>query len=201
MRGLRGGLWVILVVLAGCAGGTGQPPSVQLTPGFAAPGSPYRAVLERYTRHVELYRGLDTVAKGWATWRAPALRRAEAEASIRAYGLQGDAAEAMLREEERAGRRVREFHLSLYTPDADWNDLASSDTLWRPFLELPDGERLEPVRVISLDKSGKSQVEYPYVSPWTREYSLFFPLLTADEVHEHLDLFLAGPLGTMRFRF
>lgn len=200
MRGRRRWLGVVLVLLCGCAGGV-LPEDVQLTPGFATPGTPYGQALRRFTRYAELYQGLDTVAKGWATWRTPELRRQEAEASIRAYDLRGGVAGSLLREQERAGRRGREFHLSLYTPEKDWNDLESPNTLWKPYLELAGGERLQPVRVIYLPKSGKSSIEYPYVNRWTREYSLLFPLLDGAESPEHLSLVLAGPLGTIRFEF
>ena len=111
-------LWIWLAVLISSSWpGCGRlPPEVQLTGGFADPESEYGRTLARYTRNVELYDGLDTVAKGWATWRTPALRLAAAEASIHAYGLKGRAAEDLRKEADAAGRRAREFHLALYTP-------------------------------------------------------------------------------------
>lgn len=184
--------------VSGCAH---LPEEVQTTEGFASPRTAYGKALARYTRKAELYEGLDTVAKAWSTWRSSQLRQALAETTIQAFQLSGEAAETVRRDEERAGRRVREFHLALYTPKTDWNDLESADTLWRTFLELPGNDRLEPVRIIHLTKTDKSAVEYPYVSPWTREYALFFPLLTETERHENMTLVLTGPLGTMRFAF
>jgi hypothetical protein len=148
-----------------------------------------------------LYDAFDTVAKAWTTWRAPPLRRALAAATIRAYGLDSERAETLRKEMARAARGVREFHLALYTPKSDWNDLESVDTLWKAFVVLPDGDRLEPVRVVHLPKTDKSAVAYPYVTLWTREYALFFPLLEGEEIYEHLDLEITGPLGSMRFSF
>jgi hypothetical protein len=185
-------------------GGTGcgrWPPEVQLTPGFAGPESEYGRALARFTRHVELYEGFDTVAKGWATWRTAELRRAAAEASIRAYGLKGAAAEDLLEESATAARRAREFHLALYMPSKGLNDLESPNSLWRLSVELPDGSRLAPVQVVYLRKNEKTEVEYPYVSPWTREYSVTFPLPEGDETFGHLALVILGPPGKMRFEF
>ncbi len=190
--------WLAAVLLAGCAA---VPKNVFLTQEFAGPSTPYGRALERYTRSAELYQGLDTVAKAWATWRSPELRKALVETSAAYYRLTPEEAERMRAEQERAARRVREFHLALYTPAPDWNDLESPDTLWRAVLVLPGGTRLEPVRVVHLPKTDKSAVEYPYVTPWTREYSLFFPLMEREEQYAHLTLILSGPLGEMRFAF
>jgi hypothetical protein len=194
--------WAVILVLStglgGCAGVTDE---VQLAERFSSADTAYGALLPTYTRRAELYDKLDTVAKAWVTWRTPELRQALAESSIRAYRLEGPAAQALRLEQEKEARRAREFHLSLYTPTKGWNDLESAGTLWRAYLELPDGGRLEPIQVKFLPKSDKAPVEYPYVTRWTREYSLIFPLLGGGETPEHLALVLAGPLGTMRFEY
>lgn len=192
---------LVAAALLAAAGCTAGPEDIRVTRGFASAATPYGALLPRHTRSSELYDALDTVAKGWATWKSPQLRAALAEATIAAFRLEGDAARALRLEEERAGRRVREFHLALYTPKADWNDLESAHTLWKVYLILPGGERWEPVRVIYLPKSDKSAVEYPYVTRWTREYALLFPVLDAGRTDLPPTLELAGPLGTLRFAF
>jgi hypothetical protein len=191
----------VLLLAAGLGGCATLPEEVHLSDRFASADTAYGALLPEFTRKAELYDKFDTVAKAWATWRSPELRRALVETTILAYRLEGATAETLRLEQDRAARRIREFHLALYTPRKDWNDLESSDTLWRAYLYLPDGDRLEPVQVIYLPKSDKSAVEYPYVSRWTREYSLFFPLLGEAETREHLTLVLSGPLGTMRFAY
>lgn len=191
-------LTAALLAGAGCASG---PHDLRVTRGFASPATPYGALLPRHTRSAELYDALDTVAKGWATWKSPQLRAALAETSIAAYRLEADAARTLRLEEERAGRRVREFHLALYTPKKSWNDLETPDTLWRVYLTLPGGEHVEPVRVIYLPKSDKSAVEYPYVTRWTREYALLFPILDGTPADLPPTLVLTGPLGTLRFAY
>jgi len=194
--------WAAVPLLAAGLGGCASvADEVQLTQRFASPATSYGRALPTYTRHAELYDKLDTVAKAWVTWRTPELRQALLDTTIQAYRLAGAEAETLRLEQERAARRVREFHLSLYTPSKGWNDLESTDTLWRAYLESPSGERVEPVQVIFLPKSDKSAVEYPYVTRWTREYSLFFPRLGESEASEHVTLTLAGPLGTMRFEY
>ncbi|RMG85784.1 MAG: hypothetical protein D6708_15170 [Candidatus Dadabacteria bacterium] len=140
------------------------------------------------------------MAKAWATWRSPELRAALVETSVSRYHLSPADAERMRDEELRAARLAWEFHLALYTPSPDANDLERPDTLWRAVLELPDGSRLEPVQVIALPKTEKSRVEYPYVTPWTREYSLIFPK-TGGGADGAPVLWLTGPYGTMRFDF
>jgi hypothetical protein len=185
--------------LMGCAP---LPAEVQLTEGFAAPDNPYGRALRQHTRAVELYEGFDTIAKVWATWRTPDLREALVKASARAYRMAKEGEEALRKDEEEAARRGREFHLAVYTPKKQWNDLESPGTLWRLVLELPDGSRSEPLKVRYLVKTDKSAVEYPYVTLWTREYSVLFPLLDEEAVPRGKGtLVMTGPLGTARLEF
>ena len=192
----------VAVLAAGVLAGCGVAPSaVDLTSGYASDATPYGKLLPRYTREVQLYDGFDTVAKGFATWRAPELRRGAVAASAERYQLD-EAASARLRDQqEQEARSAREFHLALYTPHKHWNDLEAPGTLWRAYLELPDRGRLEPLEVEFLRKTDKSRVEYPYVTPWTREYRLRFPLLEGEEPYRHLTLVLTGALGTLRFAY
>ncbi len=193
--------WLLVAVLflgTGCATVT-EP--VQFTGGFAAPDTPYGRALARYTRKVELYDGFATVAKGWATWRSPAFREAMVAAVADAYGYDAATTARQLARERDAARRVREFHLALYTPQKDWNDLESPNTLWRAYVELPGGARLASLEITKVAKSERQPVAYPYVTPWTREYLLRFPLLAGEETAEHLALVLTGPLGRLRFEF
>ncbi|MBI5442170.1 MAG: hypothetical protein HY900_13285 [Deltaproteobacteria bacterium] len=199
-RGLLRGAAVLLaaVLAAGCGA---FPENVFLAEGFASPGTPYGEALLRNTRQAELYEGFDTVAKLWGTWKNDEVRSALTESSVRAYRLEGAEAEALREEQRAAAANAREFHLSLYSPKKQWNDLDSPTTLWRLYLELPDGRRFTPVQVVYLPKSDKNPVEYPYVSRWTREYSVLFPLLGERETQAHLTLLLTGPLGNMKLKF
>lgn len=198
---MRRRLCACLLAAAAAFSGCGLklPASVQLAPAFSAPGTPYGDALERRTRRAELYQGFDTVAKGWATWKTGEVRSALAEASVDAYHLEGAAAEGM-REEARLGAAGPwEFHLAVYMPRKQWNDLESPDSLWRVHVELPGGGRLEPLEVKALAKTDKNPVQYPYVTPWTREYALTFPV--PQGATDAARLVVAGPLGTMTFAF
>jgi len=194
-------VWVAAVtagLISGCGGGV---PTVEHTSGYATAGTEYGQLLPRYTRKAELYEGFDTVAKGIATWRAPELQRAAVATSVKRYQLDAAAAAQLWETQELQEHTAREFHLALYMPEKQLNDLEAAGTLWRTYLELPDGSRLEPLDVTVVRKTDKSSVEYPYVTPWTREYLLRFPLLAESEPPPHLTLVLAGPLGTLRFAY
>ncbi|NTU59581.1 MAG: hypothetical protein HGA98_00815 [Deltaproteobacteria bacterium] len=182
------------------AGGCGFSKDLYSTPGFSTPGTSYGEALAAHTRKAELYEGFDTVAKGWVTWQGPELRRALVEANIRAYGLEGAAAEAKRRDEERAGIETLEFHLALYTPKKQWNDLEAGDSLWRLRVDLGDGREVAPSKVTVVPKTDKSPVQYPYVTPWTREYAVVFPKPEGAGTERPV-LVLAGPLGRMKFAF
>lgn len=185
-------------LVSGCGGAL---PAVELTRGYATAGTEYGQLLPRYTREAQLYEGFDTVAKGFATWRAPELLRAAATTSAARFQLDEAAAERLREENALASRTAQEFHLAFYTPRAQLNDLETTATLWQAYLELPGGSRLKPLDVEFLRKSDKSSVEYPYVTPWTREYRLRFPLVQGEVARQPFTLVLTGPLGTMRFAF
>lgn len=192
------GRWIAGLMVAGALG-LGCS-SVRFAPEFAS-SAPYGRELAKHTRAVELYQGFDTVAKGWATWRSPALRAATAEARAGSYGLAEAAAAELRKEEVREGQGGREFHLALYAPKTDWSDLEGPRSLWRAFVELPGGERLEALAVTRLTKSDRAAVAYPYVTRWTKEFTLTFPLLDPREASVPPILVLAGPLGELRFSY
>ncbi len=198
LRARLGTVLAALVVLAACAPARR---GVFLTRDFADPATAYGRALREHTRSAELYSGFDTVAKAWATWRSPALREALVATTAARYRLGPGEAERMRAEELRAARLAWEFHVAIYTPSPDTNDLEKPDTLWRAVLELPDGSRGEPVQVVALPKNDKSRVEYPYVSPWTREYTLIFPKTVEPGPDARPVLWLTGPYGTLRFDF
>ncbi len=185
--GWRGIPMLLLTALGvGCAA-QGQHAEFQAATPVAARGSAYGDLLADHTRKVELFEGLDLMALGWATWETADLRRALAAER----GADEVAAEPPDDGELR-------FHVALYTRDRKWNELDAAGSFWLPYLEGPEGQRVAPLRVTSRRKTGKAEVEFPYVTAWTREYELVFPGGFAPEPPT---LVLNGPLGSLRFRF
>lgn len=198
IRSVRTALLLLGTFTGGCAS---LPGNVFFTEPFASSRTPYGEALLRNTREAELYQGFDTVAKVWVSWKNEEVRRALAKTSVDAYKLKGEEAESLRNEEEKGSGHVREFHVALYTPSKQWNDLDSPSTLWRVYLKLPDGSRFTPVQIVRLPKSDKNPVEYPYVTRWTREYTILFPLLEEQDRQTHPSLLFTGPLGTMKLEF
>lgn len=167
--------------------------SIHTAKPFASSGSSYGKSLEKSTRRAELYEGVGTVAKCWATWKSLKFREALVAARNKAYGSNDGRDSA----EPESGEI--DFHLALYSPEKEMVDLASENSIWRVTLELPDGQTIAPIQIQDVPKNVSNSIEYPYVTPWTREYSLKF---NQDRVEpDYLVLILAGPLGTMRFDY
>jgi hypothetical protein len=123
-----------------------------------------------------------------------------AEASRRAFGTGQAFVEFDGATQEVAGGGW-EFHLALYTPKRQWNDLESEESLWKARLAGAGGADVSPLRVEMLEKTDKSPVQYPYVTKWTREYRLVFPAPEGGSGARPPTLVLAGPLGQLRFEF
>lgn len=144
--------------------------------GFRLTDRTYRQYLERYTRHQNLYQGLQRRLIWAATFEAPRFRaiRSEAYASIRR--MTDAELQALLVEERRASEDFLDFFVGFFTEQFAWNDLDEEDSIWRVDL-LVDGARvLRPIsirRVVNPDPNIRAL--YPYLGAFSRAYRIRFP--------------------------
>jgi len=184
------GVFVVGAFFCSCGDYAG---SIRSASSFASPGSSYGKALEKATRKAELYNGVGTVAKGWATWKNSEFNSASKAAKKKAYGSE----DGRFVDGQNSGAIT--FHLALYTPDKGWNDLDSAGSLWTAKVELPGGKTLSPKQIVEISKKASSSIEFPYVTPWTKEYELLFPYQGEEPLS--VALTLAGPLGVMEFDY
>lgn len=163
----------------------------------------YREALDRWTRSGEVPDRADAALSVTATLKSAEFRERYAAEYAAAYGLsEAEFADALAAQRAEASREVA-FHLLAYTSDRKANDLDRAGSVWRVYLELPDGRRLDPEAVARVDrKSRLLEGFYPYGDPWSRAYAVRFRAADLPEgARERPRLVLTGVLGTLALQW
>lgn len=154
--------------LAGC----GAAPSWDVGAGES---DSFEATRDTWTRQAEDYDGFDGRLFAHATWYSPrfaaalAAKVADAEGSTAAE--RSDAIDAAVT----AARGELRFFVALSTRDPYWNDLARNEPTLNVRLRAGD-VWLDPIRVERLDsdRMADRSVIFPYATPLTEGYDVFF---------------------------
>lgn len=154
----------------------------------------YRAVIDPRVAEGTAYDGPATAFFAKAlplNWR---VRQAMAEREAEAFALSPEQAHQRLGDQAAAYEKYNEVLLSLYVPEADWNDLAGRDATWKVYLDL-GGQRLQPVDIRRIrHRTAINQALYPFWGPWSKLYRLRFPRAGQAEGAQG-SLLVAGPIG------
>jgi hypothetical protein len=189
-------------LLIGCAT---TPIVVSLgEPTRPATANDYISILKRWSRHGNLRYDFDAALDVDATLRSPEFRDAYAAKYIQLY-LIGEENRAHTRGEIMAdGADSYEFHVETATHDYALNDLTSAKTVWRVTLVDDQGHEVQPTRVTGQkERRALDESFYPYVSTFSRGWTLRFPRTRADGTPlvgsdtKALTLRFAGPQGSV----
>ena len=91
--------------------------------------------------------------------------------------------------------------LSVYTNNADSNNLDKSSSVWNIFLDV-NGKRLLPSSIVRSHENRADMVDkFPYLNVWTTNYYVTFPNPTSDSTSGRADLTVAGTLGAIHLSF
>lgn len=144
--------------------------------GFRLTDHEYRQSLAHYTRHQNLYQGLQRRLIWAATLEAPRFReiRSQAYASIRRM-TQAEL-EALLAEEMRTGETFLDFFVGFFTEQLAWNDLEAENSIWRVDLLIDGASVLRPIEIVRIaDPDPNVRALYPYLGAFSRAYRIRFP--------------------------
>ena len=160
--------------------------------------------LKKWTRHAHLRSDFDEALDVDATLRSPEFRDAYAAKYIELFKI-GPENQAHTRGELLSdGADTYEFHVETATHDYALNDLTSAKTVWRLTLVDDEGHEVQPTRVTPVKERRKLDEEfYPYVSIFSRGWTVRFPRTRADGTPlvgsdtKALTLRFAGPQGSV----
>jgi len=142
-------------------------------------GSPYRQVLNRWTRQVRIYvGGFDLELIAAVTFKSLSFREAYTAEYARTYRLSPAEKEKMLKDQQEAAGLYHEFFISAYIPDRRWNDFHEKDTIWKIFLSENSGTKIKPIETRRIKNVDAAITHFfPFVSPWDVVYRIKFPVV------------------------
>jgi len=98
------------------------------------------------------------------------------------------------------GTQSSDFFVSFYTPERKHNDLASSKSIWKIYMDI-DGQRYEGKATKIKGQYSEVQAMYPEHSRWAVGYIVEFPIAAALSDKKPLVLTFTGPVTTTQLRF
>lgn len=136
----------------------------------------YYEALNRWTRAVKIYEGLESRLYLSATYKHPSFRAAYIERYAKSYQMEEAYTKALLDRESEQGEKYNEFFFTAFTPEDRWNDFLRPDSVWKLYLVDSSGARLAPVSVTRVDASDPLLREFfPYFDLWSAGYIVKFP--------------------------
>ncbi len=175
MRRLAG-LALLLLALAACSNRPGYALAQRPDDAPRVADKRYYDVLERYTAYRSQYDGFDHRFFFAATWQSWAFRQAKVEASAQFLAMSPEEKAALLEQERAEAGQFVDFVVGFYTADSEWNDLSSSESIWRVDLVLPDGKTVEPLAVERVVRpNANMRALYGWLAPFWQAYRVRFP--------------------------
>lgn len=180
---------------------TGCVTTLKTQPGIPdISSSDYESLLEKKTKKLEVYDGLYNKLTVQATWIDSEFSLANLSQSARIS--QWDETKY---KEEKANVISRhasttEFFLSFYTPERKNDNLSSSKSMWKIFLEI-DGKRFEGKATKIKLELPQIQALYPYHNRWSTPYMLNFPISTGLSENKKVTLTITGPVGVAQLEY
>jgi hypothetical protein len=135
----------------------------------------YPQVLERWTRNLDIFVDLELRLSMSATYKSPEFKASYLDSYGERVGFGEDKKAAITRMDSRESEEFIEIFISVYTPRLEWNELDSSESIWKLYMGEGAG-RVEPFEIEMLEASEPSLLAFfPYIDPWSRVYLLKFP--------------------------
>lgn len=136
----------------------------------------YYGILGKYTRKAKVYDKFNTVMYVGATYLSPSFEKAYNDKYSSYYFINKNNSGKMSGKLLSGSRKTINFLVSVYTPNPDYNDLASGHSIWMVYLKNNENESVMPVKI---EASGKRKAFlkgfFPYVNHWSKEYRVEFP--------------------------
>ncbi len=162
--------------------------------------SDYERLIENKTKKVQIYDGFYNQLTVQATWIDSDVTEARLSHSARLFQWTEDKYRLEKTNAISKHTEYTEFFVSLYTPERKHNDLSSSRTVWKIFLDV-NGVRYEGKAFKVTELLSELQVMYPYHNRWSTPYKVTFPVATALVEKIPAALTLTGAISTSQLRF
>jgi len=162
----------------------------------------FKKALKKYHRHGENFNAStfhDNIT--WdAIYKSPEFREASAYKYAKDYRLSDEELKSRLWNESQEAAKGPEFILLVYTYSKAWNDLDSKQSVWKLRLE-GEGKQFEPLSITAFKPTPLDTSMYPFFDPWTKAYSVLFPLEAYEVLDGDFSLAIFGAKGKSTLRW
>jgi hypothetical protein len=153
----------------------------------------YKAVLDRFSDHREVYSGFNTEVFAAATYQSLAFRDARVRRKATFQVWPQEKVQHELALERLDAAQAYEVHFGVSTADRRYDDFDSRNSIWRLSLVTEEGETT-PISVRRVGRGDQNlRAYYPYLGDYWTLYSARFPKVLGDKP-------LVGP-ATKQFTF
>ena len=167
--------------------------------------SPYLQKYEKWTREGRAYTGLSIEMTAQATLMSPEFRKALIEKRSRDFLYSPQEEQRLLEAARIESRKVLDFTVFVFTPEAKFSELRLADSVWEIYVENEAGQRLKPAGVEKLPNEYDVLVrDFPRINRWALPYRIRFEAPHSGSLDfisapaELVTLCVTGSLGTVR---
>ncbi|MBN8554489.1 MAG: hypothetical protein J0L93_03510 [Deltaproteobacteria bacterium] len=162
----------------------------------------YSRIFDKVTKEKQVHSEFEPVMTVYATYWSPRLQEAFTHEMARQYQLTEDAEKKIAAEQKAEDKDYFVFVLSASTREPEWNDFEKKHSMWRIFIENPDGTvQVDHDKIEAAShKDERAKYFYKNMSNFGRTYRVRFPkkdLASADMIR----LLITGPRGSLEYEF
>lgn len=151
-------------------------------------------------KRVSIYDQLQSRAFFRVIYKSRNLRDAYCEAIAEMESLSTVEKDALCKKEAEEEERYLDFLVVLSTTESKVNDLATKNSMWRIFLENPDGGRVYPLDIKEIKADPRQKLLIPGLSRFGRFYLLRFEKGTITNIRG-VSLIFSGVIGKAVFKY
>lgn len=205
---IPGKISVVLTIFASAALGMSCAGRIEPPVKYPADLPDYEEVLDSWTEEVKIYEDFETRVIVTATLQSSEMLRAYVAKHCEYYLLDQESCENARQDMLARAERENAVFMAFFTAEQAANDLNTSDSLWKVYLQGPGESRVLPIRIERVrEKTGYYEAFYPYVKPWQATYRVIFPRLSdpedgdGEDISRTLQLIITGPIGQAVIKF
>ena len=162
----------------------------------------YSQIFDKFTQERQVHSEFEPVMTVYATYWSPRLQESFTHEMARQYQLTEEAEKKIAEEQKAEDKDYFVFILSASTREPEWNDFEKKPSMWRIFLESPDGRiqvDLDRIEAVSY-KDERAKYFYKNMSNFGKTYRARFLKKDLAAVNM-IRLLVTGPRGSLEYEF
>ncbi len=159
------------------------------------PMGDYTDIIQKWTSEAKVYSGIVSTFQVSSTMLSSEILNHQVFRDARTAHLTKDQYLDLRKKADDDSKTETSFFVALYTDKTETNDLNKPKTSWNIFLDV-NGKRVMPKSIkLVFDKRDALLNRYPYLTPWSKQYMVTFPVKLDDAMEKPVTLTLASTLG------